>query len=221
MANTASTGLLQDEGSTAASMWRDWHGRHSVVAAAVTDDAVVLVGMSWCPGCWPTFRRLAGSLLMLRLDPIRPVRWSGLCFLARWMGNPCLLSLRLERVWYGMKRLWRNYSLSITLAGLFFVSWIGQLVTQWFTWANDQQEHNQPLEVGDFLWQFWTSTLENWQSEFLQLLTFVVLTTFLIHRNSHESRDSDDEMQKSLDRIEKWPKALEGEGGKAKAGSSS
>ena len=99
-----------------------------------------------------------------------------------------------------MKRLWRNYSLSITLAGLFFVSWIGQLVTQWFTWANDQQEHNQSLEVGDFLWQFWTSTLENWQSEFLQLLTFVVLTTFLIHRNSHESRDSDDEMQKSLDR---------------------
>jgi hypothetical protein len=46
----------------------------------------------------------------------------------------------------------------------------------------------------------------------------VVLTTFLIYRNSHESRDSDDEMQ-SLDRIEKRLKALEGEGGKAKAGS--
>ena len=59
------------------------------------------------------------------------------------------------------------------------------------------------------------------QSEFLQLLTFVVLTTFLIHRNSHESRDSDDQMQRSLDRIEKRLKALEGEGGKAKAGSSS
>jgi hypothetical protein len=111
-----------------------------------------------------------------------------------------------------MKRLWRNYSLSITLAGLFFVSWIGQLVTQWFTWANDQQEHNQPLEVGDFLWQFWTSTLENWQSEFLQLLTFVVLTTYLIHCNSHESRDSDDKMQKTLNRIEQRLKALEGEG---------
>ena len=100
---------------------------------------------------------------------------------------------------------------------------MGQLVTQWFTWANEQQEHNQPLVVGDFLWQFWTSTLENWQSEFLQLLTFVVLTTFLIHRNSHESRDSDDEMQRSLNRIEKRLKALEetGQGGKAKAGSSS
>ena len=84
-----------------------------------------------------------------------------------------MLSLRLERVWYGMKRLWRNYSLSITLAGLFLVSWIGQLVTQWFTWANEQQEHSQPLEVGDFLWQFWTSTLENWQSEFLTPLLLI------------------------------------------------
>jgi hypothetical protein len=42
----------------------------------------------------------------------------------------------------------------------------------------------------------------------------------LIHRNSPESRDSDDEMQKSLNRIEKRLKALEDEGGKAKAGSS-
>jgi hypothetical protein len=42
----------------------------------------------------------------------------------------------------------------------------------------------------------------------------------LIHRNSPESKDSDDEMQRSLNRIEKRLKALEGEGGKTKAGSS-
>jgi len=89
--------------------------------------------------------------------------------------------------------------------------------------GNEQQEHQQPLEIGDFLWQFWTSTLENWQSEFLQLLTFVVLTSFLIHRNSPESKDSDEEMQRSLNRIERRLKSLEeaGEGGKTKAGSSS
>jgi hypothetical protein len=39
----------------------------------------------------------------------------------------------------------------------------------------------------------------------------------LIHRNSAESRDGDDEMQQALDRIEKRLKALEGETGKAKA----
>jgi hypothetical protein len=39
----------------------------------------------------------------------------------------------------------------------------------------------------------------------------VVLTTFLIHRQSHESRDSDDEMQAKLDRIEKAVKQLQKE----------
>ncbi|HJQ95463.1 MAG TPA: DUF6766 family protein [Acidimicrobiia bacterium] len=35
---------------------------------------------------------------------------------------------------------------------------------------------------------------ENWQSEFLQILTFVILTTYFIHRHSHESADENDEM---------------------------
>jgi hypothetical protein len=74
-----------------------------------------------------------------------------------------------------MKRLWRDYSLSITLGVLFFLSWCGQLVTEWFTWSSEQQDHQQPLQIGSFLWEFWQSTMENWQSEFLQLFTFVVL----------------------------------------------
>jgi hypothetical protein len=50
----------------------------------------------------------------------------------------------------------------------------------------------------------------------------VVLTTFLIHRQSPESRDSDDEMQRTLNRIEKRLKSLEeASGGKTKASSSS
>jgi hypothetical protein len=54
------------------------------------------------------------------------------------------------------------------------------------------------------------STLENWQSEFLLLFSFVVLSALFIHRGSAESKDSDEQMQKSLDRIEKRLKALEG-----------
>ena len=50
--------------------------------------------------------------------------------------------------------------------------------------------------------------MENWQSEFLQLLTFVVLTTFLIHRGSHESRDSNEGL---LLRIEDRLARIEGE----------
>jgi hypothetical protein len=46
------------------------------------------------------------------------------------------------------------------------------------------------------------------------------LTTFLIHHNSRESRDSDDQMQKALNRTKKRPESL-GEAGQSasKAGS--
>jgi hypothetical protein len=109
-----------------------------------------------------------------------------------------------------VKRLWRDYNLSVVLDLLFIASWVGQLITQWFIWTNEQQDHHQSLQVGAFLWQFWESTLENWQSEFLQLFSFVVLASLFIHKGSAESKDSDEQMQKSLDRIEKRLKAMEG-----------
>jgi hypothetical protein len=59
-----------------------------------------------------------------------------------------------------MRRLWRDYNLSVVLGILFFITWFGQLVTQWFTWSSEQQEHNQPLELGELLWEFCQSTLE-------------------------------------------------------------
>jgi hypothetical protein len=46
----------------------------------------------------------------------------------------------------------------------------------------------------EFLDPFLAAVFENWQSEFLQLLTFVVLAAYLIHRGSPQSRDSEDEI---------------------------
>lgn len=58
------------------------------------------------------------------------------------------------------------------------------------------------MEVGDFVADFSRATLENWQSEFLQLFSFTVMTALLIHKGSAESKDSDEEMQQALARIE-------------------
>ena len=46
-------------------------------------------------------------------------------------------------------------------------------------------------------------TFQNWQSEFLEVLVLIVLTSFLVHKGSHESKDSSDRMQASLDRLER------------------
>ena len=106
-----------------------------------------------------------------------------------------------ERRSQHLRRVWANFSLSIILCILFFVSWGGQAVSQWREFVQDQREHNQPAEAGEFFVDFGASTLENWQSEFLQLFSFVVLAAAFIHRGSSESRDSDDRMEQMLKEI--------------------
>lgn len=100
------------------------------------------------------------------------------------------------------KRPLGNYGLSIVLALLFLVSWVGQAVSQWKEFESQQRAHGELAEVGEFGWEFAASTMENWQSEFLQLLAFAVLTSFLYHKGSAESKDSDEEIQAALERIE-------------------
>lgn len=99
-------------------------------------------------------------------------------------------------------RLWKNFGLSLGFCILFFVTWVGQGITQWQVYTDEQRDHKEPVEVGDFAGEFLQSTLENWQSEFLQLFSFTVMAAVLIHKGSAESRDSDDGMQAALKRIE-------------------
>jgi hypothetical protein len=101
----------------------------------------------------------------------------------------------------GMKVL-KNYGLSIAFCTLFLVSWAGHAVASWQHYTDEQRQHRAPVEAGDFMAQFSEKTLENWQSEFLQLFSFTVLAAVLIHRGSAESKDGDEQMQQALKRIE-------------------
>ncbi len=99
-------------------------------------------------------------------------------------------------------RLWKNFGLSLGFCILFFVSWAAQGIAEWQRFTDDQRTHGEEPEIGDFVTEFSQSTLENWQSEFLQLFSFTVMAAVLIHKGSAESRDSDDGIQAALKRIE-------------------
>ena len=99
-------------------------------------------------------------------------------------------------------RLWKNFGLSLGFCGLFLITWLAHGIAEWQTFTDDQAAHDQPAEIGDFVGEFSRATLENWQSEFLQLFSFTVMAAVLIHKGSAESRDSDDLMQMALKRIE-------------------
>lgn len=93
-----------------------------------------------------------------------------------------------------MRRFLRNNGLSIAFFGLFLFSFVGQYLTGFREYNDDQQEHNQPT-VGyvEYLGEghFIEATFENWESEFLQMAAYVVLTVFLYQKGSSESRKPD------------------------------
>lgn len=100
-----------------------------------------------------------------------------------------------------IRRIWHNFALSISFAILFILSWAAQGIAEWQRFTDQQRSHGEPVEVGDFLLEFSQSTLENWQSEFLQLFSFVVLSALFIHHGSAESKDSDDRMERKIEEI--------------------
>lgn len=93
-----------------------------------------------------------------------------------------------------MQRL-RNNGLTIALMALFLTSIIGQWIAGWHVANADAARHGQPLMT---IWsyavspEFLSSVFENWESEFLQMSAYVVLTAMLFQRGSAESKDPDE-----------------------------
>jgi hypothetical protein len=105
----------------------------------------------------------------------------------------------------GMKVV-RDYALGWVLLALFVLFWVGQTLVGWQEFLAEQSEHGQVVQVfgdGGYVWNWARTTLENWQSEMLQLFAMVVLTSFLIFKGSPESKDGDDEMKETLARLER------------------
>lgn len=106
-----------------------------------------------------------------------------------------------ERRAAGVRRIWRNFGLSLTFAALFLISWVAQGLAEWSSFAHEQAAHGQVARLSDFWIEFGQSTLENWQSEFLQLFSFVVVSAVLIHHGSSESKDGTDRIERSVEEI--------------------
>ena len=81
-----------------------------------------------------------------------------------------------------MRTYWRNNGLSVVLFTLFAVSMAGQAVTGWYDSNEDARAHGDPaIGFSRYLasGHFWEATAENWESEFLFALLFVV--SFAVH----------------------------------------
>jgi TM2 domain-containing membrane protein YozV len=95
-----------------------------------------------------------------------------------------------------MKKLLKNNSLSLVFFILFLLSLGGQAVTGLKQHNQEMEEEGgQQLNMGQYFTSghFLQSTFENWESEFLQMALFVILTMFLYQKGSSESKDPEKE----------------------------
>jgi hypothetical protein len=112
----------------------------------------------------------------------------------------------------GLRRLWRDYSLTIVIGTLFLISFVLHVVFGWWQYSADQAANGQAATVfgwDGFVIYFGEWTFQNWQSEFLEVLLIITATVYFVHKGSPESRDGDDEMKATLERIEKRLDELE------------
>jgi hypothetical protein len=106
-----------------------------------------------------------------------------------------------------MKKILKENSLPLAYLALFLGSWVGHFVFQ-------------VVLSGENMEQFFSSTFENWQSEFLQLFFQMMLLKYLQHKGNPESRDTQEETDKKLDEILSQLKGL-GAGGDGASGQGS
>jgi hypothetical protein len=99
------------------------------------------------------------------------------------------------------KSIWYRYSfLWITLI-LFLGSLLAQWIFGWQAFVDEQVDHGQEVVGSEYFSQMMRDTMENWQSEFLQLMWQVAGLAFLFYVGSPQSKEGDDRKEEKLDLI--------------------
>ena len=99
------------------------------------------------------------------------------------------------------KSVWRRYGyLWVTLV-LFVGSLVGHWLFAWFAFVEEQVAHGEAVEVSAYLVEVMRDTLENWQSEFLQLMWQVAGLAFLLYVGSPQSKEGQDRTEEKIDAI--------------------
>jgi hypothetical protein len=91
--------------------------------------------------------------------------------------------------------MWRANGLSIVLTALFLTTLLGHSLAGWRFNNEELVQHGRPeLTYSQYVrsGEFMESVAENWESEFLQMAAYVVLTIFLRQKGSSESKKLDE-----------------------------
>ncbi|WGX95818.1 DUF6766 family protein [Nocardioides sp. L-11A] len=95
----------------------------------------------------------------------------------------------------------RRWGAVYLLLLLFVGSWAGQFLTQLAEFRSDQQLHGEPFVWSDYLVDFFASTFENWQSEWLQLIFQAILLLGAKHWIFRVDAEDMERLERKVDSI--------------------
>ena len=91
----------------------------------------------------------------------------------------------------GFRRVLLSNSLGLVMGGIFLLSWLAQSIAG-VSAFNERQlaDRQDPVSWARYLAEpdFWSRTLQNWQSEFLAVASMAILAIYLRQRGSPESK---------------------------------
>jgi hypothetical protein len=93
-----------------------------------------------------------------------------------------------------MRRVLREQSLTLFFGAIFLAALIGQAIAGHAAYNNDQLAHGEAaISLGRYVTSsdFWKAVMENWQSEYLQFMLFMLATVWFLQRGSPESKELD------------------------------
>jgi hypothetical protein len=94
-----------------------------------------------------------------------------------------------------MRKFLRENGLTLVVAALFLFSLVGQWITGYMEYNEERQQQQGAATIGLVQYlgsgHFVEALFENWESEFLQMGVFVVLTVFFKQKGSAESKSID------------------------------
>jgi Domain of unknown function (DUF6766) len=98
-----------------------------------------------------------------------------------------------------MKGKIKYYGYFWVTLGLFIMSISLHWTFAWYSYIQEQIAHKQPIEFTDYFNQTFRDTMENWQSEFLQLIWQVAGLSILWYVGSAQSKEANDRLEEKVE----------------------
>ena len=95
----------------------------------------------------------------------------------------------------------KRYAYAWITIGFFLVSLGLHWLFGWYAYQDQAAQHGQTPDTYGYTIEMMRDTMENWQSEFLQLLWQVVGLAYFLYVGSPSSKENDDRLEAKIDAL--------------------